>query len=206
MRRKKKRIPLFKKEQSYKQKLLADLNEKYPNYTLKCNLLGGMFLVGLILTIWEINIYRVTLISPNLLLAIWISTGLIATPLMKKTFNIYCFNPVSPGRTPIFFHILSNTVSFGGVLIFLFMWTNQNFTNHIKNIITANVILYGRLAKSKNSCGEPYVHISYKNKEKELVFPCGTEIEKYSRVYIEVERGILGFDVITNKTLIEGQW
>ncbi len=31
-------------------------------------------------------------------------------------------------------------------------------------------------------------------------------IEKYGQVYIETKKGLWGFDIITNKTLIEGQW
>ena len=65
---------------------------------------------------------------------------------------------------------------------------------------------YGHFAKTSKSCGYPWVHIIYSAKEKELVFPCGTDVKKYSRVFLEVEKGFFGFDVITNKTLEEGQW
>ena len=86
------------------------------------------------------------------------------------------------------------------------MWTNQAFNEKSKTVITLPIVSYGHLAKSKRSCGEPYAHIIYMDKEKELIFVCGTEIEKFSSVYIEVTKGLYGFDVITNKTLIEGQW
>jgi len=206
MAKKKKKDNPNIKPLGYRQKLLTELKARYPYYNLKSNLLGGLFLLGLSLTIWEIYIYRVTFISVYIPLSIWILTGVLMTPILKQTFNIYCFNPYTPGQTKMFFHYFYNIISFGGILVFLFMWTNQTFNDKSKSIITAQIISYGHLAKSRRSCGEPYADIIYKDEEKELVFPCDTEIEKYSRVYIEVAKGLFGFDVITDKTLIEGQW
>ncbi len=190
----------------YRQKALNDLKAKYPYYGLKSNLLGGLFLIGIILTVWEIYIYRVTFISVYIPLSIWVLTGLIMTPIFKTTFNIYCFNPYTPGQTSMFFHYLYNIVSFGGIVVFLFIWTNQTFNDKTKTVLTLPIISYGHLAKSRRGCGQPYAHIVYKNKEKELIFPCETEIEKFSSVYIEVSRGLFDFEIITNKTLVAGQW
>lgn len=191
---------------SYRKNLLVELEAKYPCYNFKSNLLGALFFVGLVLTIWEIYIYRVTFISFYIPLSIWLFTGIIMTPIFKKKFNIYCFNLNTPGRTPMFFHYLFNIVSFGGILMFLFMWTNQTFNNKSDYVLTLPIASYGHLAKSRRNCGEPYVHIFYLEKEKELIFPCGTEVEKYRSVYVETSKGLFGFDVITNKTLVSGQW
>jgi hypothetical protein len=203
--RKKKNNP-NQRPQSYRQRLLIELEAKYPHYNFKSNLLGGLFLLGVILTIWEIYIYRVTFISVYIPIAIWILSGILMTPLLKRTFNIYCFNPYRPGQTPMFFHYLYNIVSFGGILIFLFMWINQTFNDKTKTVVTVPIVSYGHFAKSRRSCGEPYVHVIYKEIEKELVFPCGIEIEKYSSVYIEITKGLFGFEIIMNKNLIKEQW
>jgi hypothetical protein len=64
----------------------------------------------------------------------------------------------------------------------------------------------GNIPPSQRTCGEPYVVINYKGSDKEMIFPCGTEVEKFGLVYIQVEKGFFGYDIITNKTLIEGQW
>jgi hypothetical protein len=206
MTRKKKKKNPHLRPLGYRKKALNELKAKYPHYNLKSNLLGGLFLIGATLTILEIYIYRVTFISVYIPLSIWVLTGLSITPIFKKIFNIYCFNPYTPERTPMFFHYLFNIVSFGGILVFLFMWTNQTFNDKSKTVITLPIVSYGHLAKSKRSCGEPYGHIIYKEKEKELIFPCGTAIERYSSIYIEVAKGLYGFDIITNKTLVQGQW
>lgn len=91
-------------------------------------------------------------------------------------------------------------------MMFLFMWTNQHFNDNSKTVESVAIVSVGHLAKSGHDCGEPYAQIVFNGKQKELMFPCGKEIEKYSRVYIEITKGLFGFDVITNKTLIQGQW
>jgi len=203
--RKKKNNP-DQRTQSYRQRLLIELEAKYPHYNFKSNLLGGFFLLGIILTIWEIYIYRVTFISVYIPITIWILSGILMMPLLKRTINIYCFNPYTPGQIPMFFHYLYNIVSFGGILIFLLMWINQTFNDKSKTIVTVPIVSYGHFVNSRRNCGEPYVHVIYKEIEKELVFPCGTEIDKYSGVYIEITKGLLGFEIIMNKTLIKEQW
>jgi len=206
MTRKKKKNNSNARPLGYRKKALAELKAKYPYYNLKSNLLGGLFLGGLLLTIWETYIYGLTFIPLYVPLSIWVLTGLVMTPIFKKTFNIYCFNPYTPERTPMFFHYFYNIISFGGILVFLFMWTNQIFCDKTKSVVTVPIISYGHYAKKRNSCGAPYVHIIYKDMDKKLDFPCDTPIEKYSSLFIETSKGYFGFDIITNQTLIEGQW
>ncbi|HEY1872270.1 MAG TPA: hypothetical protein VGG71_14505 [Chitinophagaceae bacterium] len=194
------------KQPNFRDRAFAEMCAIHPHYSIKSNVFGSLFLVGLGLIFWEIYIYRITFISVYIPIFIWLIPGIIITPFLKKIFNIYCFNPYTPGNTHMFFHYLFNIVSFGGSLMFLFMWTNQTFTDKSKNVLTVPIESYGYLAKSKNGCGEPYADIRYKDHNKELIFPCGTAIEKYHRVYIEVTKGLFGFEVITNQTLIEGQW
>lgn len=136
----------------------------------------------------------------------WVLTGLLITPVFKNIVNIYCFNPYTPGRSPVFFHVLFNTVSFGSILIFLFMFINKTFSSPTKTVVTLPIVSYGHFAKTGKNCGQPYANVIYKDEEKELVFYCGTEIEKYKSVYVEIAKGFFGFEVITKKTLIEGQW
>lgn len=198
-------------------KMLNELKRKYPYYNFKSNLLAVLFVAGIILTIWWIYIYNVILIPAYIPFFIWLFTGLIMTPVFKKAFNIYCFNPFTPGQTPIIIHCLYNIISFGGILVFLLMWTNQNFTDHSKRIIRAKISsykysnseqLYGSKGpvNSRGGCEMPYVTINYMNIKRQFTFPCGTEVEKYESVNLEVERGFFGFYVIYDKTLVKRQW
>ena len=83
MNRKHKRIH-SNKPLSYRQQLLKEFKEKYPYYNFKSNLLAGIFIIGVSLTVWEINIYRETFIPLYTTLSIWILPSLITTPLFKR--------------------------------------------------------------------------------------------------------------------------
>lgn len=186
-------------------KALNDMCAKHPHYVLKSILLGVLFFTGAALAIWGIEIYRVTFISAKILTLVWVITGVLITPLFKKTFNIYCFNPYTPGYSPVFFHVLFNTVSFGSILIFLFMFINQTFGSPHKTVITLPVVSYGHFAKTGSNCGKPYANVLYKGQEKELVFDCDTKIQNYKSVQLQISTGLFGFNVITNQTLTRGQ-
>ena len=189
-----------------RQKILKELCDRYPHYILKCNLLGGLFVVGSFFIFLEFDIFRMTFISVYIPFLVSIISGIIIKPFLKKTLNIYLFNPTSPGFVPAWLQYIYNFISFGGIIVFLFMWSNYHFPNQDKKTITAPILSYGHLGKSKGFCSEPYANIKYNDFKKQLIFPCDTEIEKYGQVYIETKKGLWGFVIITNKTLIEGQW
>ena len=173
MRRKKKNNPPPISKVNLRQLRLNEMKDQYSHYSLKSNLLAGFFFLGLILIIWEIQIYEMTFIPLVVPLSIWMGTGLIITPFFKKTFNIYCFNPNSPGKTPIALHLFSNIVSFGGILVFLFMWSNQFFTDHKKRVIRAGIIEYGHFAKTSKSCGYPWFILFIQGRKKNSFSPAG---------------------------------
>ena len=189
-----------------RQQQLALLSKLYPHYVLKANSFASLFLVGGLAIIWEIDIFRKSFINPIVPFLLAIFTGVALTPLLRKTVNIYLYNPYNIGKVPLPFHLVFNTVSFGGMLALLFMWTNLHFADKEKQILTLSIQSRGRLDRSKNGCAQPYAVIQYKNAEKELIFPCETPIEKYDRVYVEIQRGLFGYDVIARQTLVQGQW
>jgi hypothetical protein len=195
-----------KPSKTIRQQQLAQLNKLYPHYVLKANSFASLFLVGGLAIIWEIDIFRKSIINPIVPFLLAIFTGVALTPLLRKTVNIYLYNPYNIGKVPLPFHLVFNTVSFGGMLALLFMWTNLHFADKEKQILTLSIQSRGRLDRSKNGCAQPYAVIQYKNAEKELIFPCETPIEKYDRVYVEIQRGLFGYDVIARQTLVQGQW
>lgn len=94
------------KPPSKKQQLLNEFSDRYPHYILNCNLLGGLFLFGGLLSTLEIDIFRMTFISVYILLSIWVIMGIIVKPFFKKTLDIYLFNPSSPGHIPTWLHYI----------------------------------------------------------------------------------------------------
>jgi hypothetical protein len=99
---------------SYERNLVNELKKKYPHYNLISNLLGLLFLISIGLTIWQISIFRRTIIPVSIPLAIWALTGIILTPVLKRVLNIYILNPYSPGYLPIFWHLCYNIITGGG--------------------------------------------------------------------------------------------
>lgn len=157
--------------------------------------LSVMFIGALILTVFEIHIYRKTIIHWAIPSTIYILTGLILTPLtsnfLKKHYDTIGF----------FFQLVFNVVTWGGLLIFALMATNYYFPKENSKTISTKIIRTGHLARGGHGCGVPYCEVIINNKEKELVFPCDFDIENYNEIELTIRKGFWGFDIITEKNL-----
>lgn len=185
-------------------KMMHILISTHPHYILFNSILGALFVCGIMLTVIEIDIYRLTFIHVEILIAIWIISGVIVTPIFRNFFNIY-FNQ-SPREIPIVFHVLYNIPTFGGIVIFLFMWTNYHYAKDDVKTITRPIQSSGWYANTRRGCGSAYAYIQYQDLKKELIFPCRTEIKKYDVIYIETAKGFWGFDIILSRSLLKNQW
>jgi len=153
-----------------------------------------LFIGTLYLTVFEIHIYRKTLIHWAIPTSIWFITGLIVTPLtsnfLEKHYSISGF----------FLQLVFNVVTWGGLLIYGLMATNYYYANDKSKLITSKIITTGHLSKGRGGgCAEPYCELNINGKEKQLVFSCGVEIENYKYVELTIKKGLLGFDIITEK-------
>ena len=157
-------------------------------------ILSTLFFTGLILTIFEINIYHDTIIDWKIPTAIWFFSGLLTLPFTSK----YLVNYYS--TTNIFMQLVFTITGFGGLLVFSFMAINYYFSLDSRSeIIRTEILKTGHLAKGRNGCGNPYADVIIKSAEKELIFPCDFDIEKYKFVTLTVKRGLLGFDIVLDK-------
>lgn len=159
------------------------------------SLLTILFIGTLYLTVFEIHIYRQTLIHWAVPTSIWFGTGLVLTPLtsnfMKKHYDTSGF----------FLQLVFNVVTWGGLLVCGLMATNYYFPQDDGKTITTKIISTGHLSKGRGGgCAEPYCETVINGKEKQLVFSCGVEIENYTFVDLTIKKGLLGFDIITEKT------
>jgi hypothetical protein len=189
VKRQQKHIEHYEKRNDYQRffkALTADIN--WVN-----SLLTVLFIGALLLTVFEIHIYRKTLIHWAIPTLIWFSTGLIMTPLtsnfLKKHYSISSF----------FLQLVYNVVTWGGILIFTFMATNYYLPKDDPETISTKIITTGHLAKGVDGCGEPYCDIVVRNIKKQLVFPCDFDLENYQEIELTIRKGFLGFDIITNK-------
>ena len=119
----------------------------------------------------------------------------------RKTLNIYIINPDNAGYIPLFFHVFYNVITWGGLAFFLLVWTNETFANHHPFTIATKVLSAG-YSKNNEGCTVPYVLINLKHQQKKLSFVCGTHIEGFKTVSIQIEKGLLGFDVIKSYSLM----
>ncbi|WP_316820466.1 hypothetical protein [Pedobacter gandavensis] len=170
---------------------------KKRKYTISA-ILTFLFFLGGFLTVLEINIYRNTFIVWSIPTAIWISTGFLFTPL---TLTLLRENFDSAG---IFPKVVYNIVTFGGIICYIFMALNYHFPIGSEKVYQVEIMKTGTLAKGKrkSSCASPYALVRFKGKEKELIFPCGFELGNYKSVRLTVVTGLLGFDIIREKTAI----
>jgi hypothetical protein len=152
-----------------------------------------LFFTGTLLTIWEIDIYRKTLIDFNIPFSIWIITGVLCQPFTKKYYN----------TTQLFLQLGFNIAGIGGIVLFLFMGINK-YVLLDKNEITIHtkILDMGKLGKGKNGCANPYAEVRIDDFEKQLIFPCDSDLEGYDSIELKLRKGILGFDVITFQKLV----
>lgn len=154
-----------------------------------------LFFTGLYLSVLEINIYRKTFIPFSIPLFIWILTGLFITPFLLKMLPGY----LKSDR--IIYQIAFNIFTYGGIVAYLFMALNFYGAKTYHISATLMVTGTGHLAKSRNSCGEPYAEVRYQELDKQLFFPCGTVIEDANTVTVILNKGFFGYDVIDDQKL-----
>ena len=149
------------------------------------------------LAVWSINIYRNTLIDWKILAQIVIIGIIIFTFIFRrKLIQIgYSFWAI----------VFISCISGGCLSHFGILYLNQKFAE-VKTISDSfNILRMGELAKGRSGCGEPYVIINFNDLEKELIFPCdfSGNIKEYSKIKIEYSKGLLGYNVIKNRTLLK---
>jgi len=152
-----------------------------------------LFFLAICLTLWEIQIYRKTVIKFEIPLLIWLSTGLFITPFMSKTLDNYQFT------TNILLHLFYNTLTFGGILLFIFMGSNYYFPGEETKTIEAKILKTGTLGRGRrgSNCNEQYGQVVINKIEKQLIFPCGIEIQNFEFIEIKLKKGKWGFDRIS---------
>ncbi|WP_423149736.1 hypothetical protein [Rubrolithibacter danxiaensis] len=137
-----------------------------------------------------------TLIDWYVPTSIWFLTGLIATPFTSTYLSEYY------KTTNFFLHAVFNICTWGGLVICAMMIINYNFPTGAETQIKVKALNYGHLAKGKSGCAVPYVDVNIKGLNKELIFPCDFEVEKYKSVNVTIQEGFFGIDILTEKKIM----
>lgn len=163
--------------------------------TIQNSFFTTAFFTGLILTCFEIDLYRLTFIPFFIPFSIWIFSGLAITPFLLKILPKYL------KIASLFQQLLFNILTWGGILLYLFMALNFYYTAPNRSSISLTITNKGTLAKGRSGCGEPYVIAKHDNFEKQIVLPCGTSTEGFKAIDLTLRKGFFGFDIIEHKTL-----
>jgi hypothetical protein len=194
-----------KKTSPHKERIAAYM-QRYPGFRVKNGFLGIFFVIGLVLIILSTILFETIFIAGPWLVAIAIVIGIVMTPLFRRFFNIYFYNPYDLGHVPLFFHVLYHSVAFGGTLIFLLLLTNKQLAHPASQIVTLPVISNGYSYSSPgSSCRNAYVVVRYDGMEKDLPCECGAPVETAHAVRLDIRKGFWGFDVITAQALVNAQ-
>jgi hypothetical protein len=158
-------------------------------------ILALLFFASMGLTVWGIQIYRVTIISSKYLFAI-IAVGSILTFIM-------IFFALKPSYN-IFWIFLMSILIGGGTSYFLFLYLNSAYPAKEKLTKDFKIVRTGTLAGRLSSCHRPFAVVDFNGIEKELIFNCDDEktINTWSKVRLEYSKGLFAFDIIKIKTLL----
>jgi len=158
------------------------------------NIGGALFFLGLVLLLWEIEIYRDTIIDLKIPLLIWLTPGLVLTPIFYSRINAL------DRKANWALHYFLHTCMTGSFLLFSFMATNLYFSDSQSTIKHFNVINTGSICgpKGHRDEREPYVDINYEGLEKEVVFTYEetAKVMSAKSVKLTVRKGLLGFDIL----------
>jgi hypothetical protein len=177
-------------------KLIRKLFNRPFNFKTGDTILALLSFASIGLTVWAVNIYRLTIIDTNLLYIV----SAIGTVIAFFPIHILIKSSYSK------FWILFISIVIGsGTFYFGLLFLNQTFSN--KKIIKEDfqIIKTGTLGRSRPTrCFQPYAIIDFHGIEKQIVFYCdfADTIKNSSKVSLTYSKGLFGFYIIKTKQLI----
>jgi hypothetical protein len=155
---------------------------------------------GMLLLLAEISLYRDTIISYIIPIVIIVVVGFVAFMLNKEHYT------QTYAVTGFFFPLMQNIISWGFIACYLFMASNYYLSfsqpkSYKFKIIEKNSTPGGKGDRNHRA---PLVTFNYFGSEKELVFTYyeTDRVNKADSVAVTTKKGLLGFDILTNYTLI----
>jgi hypothetical protein len=160
-------------------------------------ILTVLFFASIGLTIWGINIFRLTIIDIKYLFAT-IVFGIIIV------FSILTWL-IKTSYSTIWTFLIKAGIG-GGLFYFGLLFINQQFAD--KELLTEQFLIVkkGTLGRGKSSsCFQPYVNIDFYGTEKQLVFYCdyADAVKHSAKVNLTYSKGAFGFNIIKSKQLTD---
>jgi hypothetical protein len=159
------------------------------------------FITGAILSIFEVYLYRLTIISVtipvSIILTVGVSTFLFGRSHYKRNFN----------TRGIFFPLFQNIISWGFISCYIFMAVNYYGADSEVRRIEFEIKSKSSMPGSKGNRDKrsPLVTINYFGMDKELVFKYvdTKRVHAATKVTVTVKRGLFGFDVLDHCDVVD---
>ena len=159
-------------------------------------------MIGVILIVWEISIYRKTIIDIYVLILLIVTVGTITFRIDYKN---YLKTYEMSKTTGYVLAWLQNILSWGFIACTIFMASNFYFTENDVRISKYEIIEKASMTGSKGNRNKrkPLIRINYNGSSKELIFSHKfyNQMDSYKSVTLETTTGLFGFEVILNQTL-----
>jgi len=162
-----------------------------------------IFFLGAILMIFQIEIYRNTIINVLIPIGIIVSIGVISFLLDFKNYkSTYEYS----GIGLYLYSGMHYVIGFGFIACSIFMLTNYYFADQNTRTESYEIIRTSSLAsgsKYRIDVRKPTFRINYNGKIKELVFTSEYYEKRnfYNNIELEIRKGLFGFDILENKKL-----
>lgn len=192
-----------KRKKTRKEKIAErqrEKNKKEPFNKVKF-FVSLLFFIGTVLTVVEIMIYRLTAIKWQILFLIWLITGIVSTIILLRFWKISI--KYEYGNTSKFWILFYNCLTFGGIMIFIFMLVN--FKSPEINIESHKLKILRKSTMKGKPERIPVADVKYKGLLKTIVFTSKEKkkLDNAEYVRLKTKSGNLGFDVIIEKEIIE---
>ena len=163
-------------------------------------LLSALLIIGLLLLLWQIVLYRRTIIPLKIPLLLWLIPGIPLTPILYRTLN-----QADGMKAHWILHYIAHTWMTGSILLFAFMASNYYLADSTVVQEQFEILEKGSLPGGKHHRHErkPYVMIDYHGFEKQIIFtyPKTSEVEQASLIQVSVRKGLWGFDILQEYSL-----
>ena len=162
-----------------------------------------IFLLGIALLVWEIDIYRITIIPVGIPIMIMVAVGFFSLPFEWKRYG-KAYD--GSGFSKLFYSYMICLFGWGGIVCAIFMLTNYYHAAGIVQQEKFQIISRSSMSGGKGHRNEPkpLFRINYHGQEKELVFghQFYEAMEDYKSVELTTQKGYLGYPIIKDKALL----
>jgi len=158
--------------------------------------IGILTFLSLAAVLAQMLIYRKTFINFWIPFSIFLGGGFLLFTLLRKSISYY-------RKTEHSFILQSfhGTIMFGGITVLLFMGLNYYVPTGKNHVVEMKVLETGSL-NSRRGCDSPYAIVHYNGMEKQLVFPCNTDLFEGQKIRVSLNRGLFGFLIVEQMTSI----